>query len=80
MKDKHIKYIKILWLPVLVVLFWIVRSCSGIDFGQEYAIGFFAIELALFGIYVYILARSGLLFRPRAKSANVKGKRKAKGK
>jgi hypothetical protein len=49
---------------------------------KRFGIWIVGLEVLFFGVYVYILVRSGLLFRPTSnaniKGATMKGKRKQK--
>lgn len=80
MKEKTVKYIKILWLPALILLLMVIEPYTGI-LKSQYAILYFILQMALFVIYVYILVKSGLILSPKKlESEAMKGKRKPKKK
>ncbi|MCD1294355.1 hypothetical protein CUJ83_05000 [Methanocella sp. CWC-04] len=79
MDEKTIKYVKILWLPLLIIALMISEPFLGLV--ERFGLYLTGLEIILFAIYTYILVKSGILLKPRTTyNPNTKGRRKQKNK
>ena len=75
MNSRMLRYFKILWLPVLLLILIFVEPYLGIS-NTPYAWVYLGLQVLLFVVYAYILYKD----RPKQLPANrnLKGKRKPK--
>ncbi len=76
MSDRTMRLVRLLWLPVLLVLFIVADAYLGISKSQ-YAMAFMGLQILLFLVYTYFLFKGTSLYKT-PQDRVIKGKRKQK--